>query len=73
MLTLIDTDILSLFFRNDPNVVNRFREYTKDQPAIHFSILTYYEIVSGLMHRDAHKQMERCCGRLDLPRLGSVF
>lgn len=54
---LIDTDILSRFFRRDPRVVMRFSEYTRHFDRIAFSIVTYYEILSGLQHRDAHRQL----------------
>ena len=54
---LIDTDILSLFFRNNPNVVSSFAKYLKRHETINFSIITYYEILSGLKHRDASKQL----------------
>jgi tRNA(fMet)-specific endonuclease VapC len=55
---LIDTDILSLFFRGHPQVVAQFGAYTKVYDKINISIITYYEILSGLKHRDAHKQLE---------------
>ncbi len=55
--SLIDTDILSLFFRGHPAVVTRFKAYTTEYKQINLSILTYYEIVSGLKHRDARKQL----------------
>jgi tRNA(fMet)-specific endonuclease VapC len=55
---LIDTDILSRFFRRDPKVVARFAEYTAQHGAIAFSIVSYYEILSGLLHRDARRQLE---------------
>lgn len=54
---LIDTDILSRFFRRDPKVVARFSEYVQQHDVIEFSILSYYEILSGLRHRDAHRQL----------------
>lgn len=56
--TLIDTDILSLFFRNHPVVVNRFAEYAREHRALNLSIITYYEVLSGLLHRDARRQLE---------------
>ena len=56
---LIDTDILSLFFRGQPNVVSWFGQYSSHYNEIAFSILTYYEILSGLKHRDAKKQIGR--------------
>ncbi len=57
--SLIDTDILSLFFRNHSKVVDRFASYLARYKKINFSIITYYEIVSGLKHRDAHKKMSQ--------------
>jgi tRNA(fMet)-specific endonuclease VapC len=56
---LIDTDILSLFFRGQPDVVNNFRQNLSQYNEIAFSILSYYEILSGLKHRDAKKQLDR--------------
>jgi tRNA(fMet)-specific endonuclease VapC len=55
--SLIDTDILSLFFRNNPEVTARFSSYLEQYGIVNISIVTYYEIVSGLKHRDARKQM----------------
>ena len=56
--SLIDTDILSMFFRNNHNVVSNFKVYLKKQGKINLSIITYYEILSGLKHRDALKQLD---------------
>lgn len=55
---LIDTDILSLFFRKNRLVVDHFKEYLKKYEKIHFSIITYYEILSGLKHKAAGKQLD---------------
>jgi len=55
---LIDTDILSLFFRNDLTVIEHFREYLQEHGRMTISILTFYEILSGLKHRDALKQLD---------------
>lgn len=54
---LIDTDILSLFFRGQAAVVRQFQAYLETHEAINLSIITYYEIVSGLKHRNAAKQL----------------
>ncbi len=54
---LIDTDILSMFFRGNPNVITQFQAYLAEHRTITFSIITYYEILSGLQYRDAQKQM----------------
>jgi len=55
---LIDTDVLSMFFRNIPRVTQQFERYLSEYSQINFSILTFYEIVSGLKHRDARKQLD---------------
>ncbi len=58
MLTLIDTDILSLFLRNDKQVVAHFNAYYQEYNTMSFSVVTWYEIVSGLKHKDAKRQLE---------------
>lgn len=55
--SLIDTDILSLFFKKHNKVTTRFSSYLSQYKKIKFSIITYYEIISGLKHRDANKKM----------------
>ena len=55
---LIDTDILFLFFRNNQNAVSNFKIYLKEHEKINLTIVTYYEIISGLKHRDALKQLD---------------
>jgi tRNA(fMet)-specific endonuclease VapC len=67
---LTDTDILSLFFRNNPNVVAHFQAYQNEHIQISISIITYYEILSGLKHRDARKQL---AAFLDFAALNTVL
>lgn len=55
---LLDTDILSLFFRNHPKVVENCNLYLQEYEQLSFSLITYYEILSGLKHRDAQKQLK---------------
>ncbi len=55
---LIDTDILSMFFRGNTAVIAQFAAYLQQHPTIQISIITYYEIVSGLRHRNAERQIE---------------
>ena len=57
--SLVDTNILSLFFRGNPQVVAKFQTYLAEYDTINLSIITYYEIVSGLKHRDAQKQLDQ--------------
>lgn len=54
---LIDTDILSLFLRGDPNVVKHAEKYVNEHQTLSFSIITLYEILSGLKYKDARKQL----------------
>ncbi len=56
---LLDTDILSLFFRNHPQVVHCCNLYLQEYRQLSFSLITYYEILSGLKHRDAQKQLDK--------------
>lgn len=54
---LVDTDILSFYFRGDKIVVDRFREYLKEFDQINISIITYFEVLSGLKFKKATKQI----------------
>ena len=56
---LLDTDILSLYFRNHPKVVENCHLYLQQYERLNISLITYYEILSGLKHRDAQKQLEK--------------
>lgn len=56
--TLVDTDILSMYFRGHSKVTKNFNEYIDLYGKINISIITYYEIVSGLKHRDAKKYLD---------------
>ena len=62
---LVDTDIISLFLRNQLPVVDEFRVYLSDYDRINFSIISYYEILSGLKYRDAKKQLDAFLGFAD--------
>lgn len=54
---LVDTDILSMFFRNNLNVASHFREYLNQHEKVNLSIITFYEILSGLRFKGALKQL----------------
>jgi tRNA(fMet)-specific endonuclease VapC len=56
---LIDTDILSYYFKGDKQVCKQFESYLKKWEIIEISIVTFYEIVSGLKAKNAHKQLEQ--------------
>ncbi|RLD58221.1 MAG: type II toxin-antitoxin system VapC family toxin [Bacteroidetes bacterium] len=55
---LLDTDILSYYLRGDENVVKNLENYMLDFEVIEISIITYYEVVSGLLYKNALKQIE---------------
>jgi len=55
---LIDTDILSYYFKGDPIVVSNFQKYLAQYDIIEISLITYYEIMSGLSYKSALKQLE---------------
>lgn len=54
---LVDTDILSYYFKGDKIVVENFRKYLEQFDLIEISLVTYYEIVSGLLAKNALKQL----------------
>lgn len=54
---LIDTDILSFYFRGDSTVVELFGKYLNVFDSINISIITYYEILGGLTFKKALKQL----------------
>ena len=55
---LLDTDILSEFLRGNPEVVSKTNEYLIKYGHISFSVITYYEILNGLLYKDARKQLK---------------
>ncbi len=56
---MLDTDILSEFLRGNPKVISKVDEYLKEHGFINLSIITYYEILNGLLYKDAKKQLSK--------------
>ena len=56
---MLDTDILSEFLRGNPKVINKVDEHLQEYGFINLSIITYYEILNGLLYKDARKQLTR--------------
>jgi tRNA(fMet)-specific endonuclease VapC len=54
---LIDTDILSYYFNGDKTVISNFEKYLKSYDLIEISLITYYEVVGGLLAKNALKQL----------------
>lgn len=57
--TLVDTDVLSEFLRDHPKVIKNVSSYLEEYEAISISIITYYEILNGLLYKDARKQLAK--------------
>jgi tRNA(fMet)-specific endonuclease VapC len=56
--SLVDTDILSFYFKGDQKVVNKFNDYLREFDVINISIITYYEILGGLKFKNAERQIK---------------
>ena len=59
---LLDTDILSMFLTNNLIVKENINNYLEEYNCITYSILTYYEILSGLKYRDNKKLLGKFMG-----------
>ncbi len=55
---LLDTDILSFYFKGDLKVVEKVNVYLKEYDQLNISIITYYEIVGGLKFKRANTQLK---------------
>ena len=56
---MLDTDILSEFLRGNRKVVGKVDEYLHEYSFINLSIITYYEILNGLLYKDAKRQLSK--------------
>ncbi len=54
---LIDTDILSYYLKGDIDIIRNFEKYLDHYDIIEISLITYYEITSGLLAKNAFKQL----------------
>jgi len=57
--SILDTDILSEFLRGNPKVIEHVDKHLLEYGFISLSIITYYEILNGLLYKDAKKQLEK--------------
>ena len=67
--SLVDTDILSEFLRGNTKVIKKVDEYLQTYEAINLSIITYYEILNGLLYKDAKKQLKKFIDFTDLNKV----
>ncbi|NJO41156.1 MAG: type II toxin-antitoxin system VapC family toxin [Cyanobacteria bacterium CRU_2_1] len=56
---ILDTNIISYFLRGNAAVVNKLSQYSQFYTALTFSLLTYYEIKSGLLYKNASNLLTR--------------
>ena len=56
---ILDTDTISYYFRNHSHVVQKVDYYLKEYGFINLSVVTYYEVLNGLMYKDAKRQLDR--------------
>jgi len=56
---VLDTNIVSYFLRGNAEVVDRLSQYSQFYDAVTFSLLTYYEIKSGLLYKNASNLLTR--------------
>lgn len=57
--SMLDTDILSEFLRGNEKVVKNVDDYLMEFGFVSLSIITYYEILNGLLYKDAKKQLKK--------------
>jgi len=55
---LLDTDILSFYFKGDFKVIENVNSYLKEFDQLNISIITYYEIIGGLKFKKANNQLK---------------
>lgn len=57
--SILDTDTLSYFLKGDEAVAKKVIQYLGEYEKILITIITYYEINSGLEYKEANKQLQR--------------
>jgi tRNA(fMet)-specific endonuclease VapC len=68
-LSLLDTDILSEFLRGNSKVVAKVDEHLEEYGLVNLSIITYYEILNGLLYKDAKKQLKKFTDFVELNKV----
>lgn len=57
--SVLDTDILSEFFRGNPKVIDSVDNHLQEFGFVSITIITYYEVLNGLLYKDAKKQIKK--------------
>ncbi len=66
---LLDTDTVSFYLKGIPHVKSKFDANYAAQGYFNISIMTYYEIMNGLLFKDARRQLELFEGFSSLCRI----
>lgn len=56
---LLDSDTLSFYFKGNPKVIQKIDGYLAAYGFVHISVITFYEILNGLLFKDARAQLQR--------------
>ncbi len=56
---ILDTDTVSFFFRGNDKVTDKISNYLTEYEQLNISVVTYYEILNGLLYKDAKKQLSK--------------
>ncbi len=56
--SLLDTDILSYYLRGDKDVEEQVKKYLSQYSVLNISLITCFEVLSGLAYKEAYRQME---------------
>lgn len=56
---LLDTDTVSYYFKGYDTVVEKIDSYLQQYGFISISLITYYEVMNGLLYKDARQQLKK--------------
>ena len=56
---LLDTDTISYFFKGYDVVVEKVDSYLQQHGSVSISLITYYEVMNGLLYKDAQQQLKK--------------
>ncbi len=56
---ILDTDTISYYFRNNSLAIQKVDKFLKEFGLINISVVTYYEVMNGLLYKDAKAQLPK--------------
>jgi predicted nucleic acid-binding protein len=54
---ILDTDTVSMFLKGNEHVASKIKSHLDTHGPVSLSVITYYEILNGLLYKDANKQL----------------